>query len=94
MILKRRTMGNTTPARMPVFKLSPAAPDTRPTNVGPTEQPKSPASARNANMAVPPRLMDADAILKVPGHKMPTDKPHSPQPMNPKMGIGDREIIR
>lgn len=48
-------------------RLSPSCPDTKPTNVGPPEQPKSPARASKANMAVPPRLMEAVAMLNVPG---------------------------
>jgi len=60
--------------------------------VGPEEQPKSPARARKANIAVPPPRMEADAILKVPGHMIPTDRPHIPQPISPSAGWGDREI--
>ena len=57
-----------------------------PTKVGPPEQPKSPARASRANSAVPPPRMEAVAMLKVPGHMMPTDSPQSPQPINPKAG--------
>lgn len=46
--------GKIIPAKIPIFKLSPKAPDTIPTNVGPPEQPISPPNASNANMAVPP----------------------------------------
>ena len=36
-------IGNITPARIPIFRLSLKAPDTIPTTVGPPEQPASPA---------------------------------------------------
>ena len=65
-----------------------------PTTVGPAEQPKSPASARNANIAVPPPRILADAKLKVPGHRIPTDKPQIPQPISPSTGRVDKEIKR
>ena len=41
------------PTAIPAFKLSSAAPETKPTSVGPAAQPTSPASAINANIAVP-----------------------------------------
>ena len=34
--------GKIIPAKIPIFRLSPKAPDTIPTNVGPPEQPISP----------------------------------------------------
>lgn len=48
-------------------------PSIMPTNVGPTEQPISPASASIANKAVPPPFMADEALLKVPGHRIPTE---------------------
>lgn len=56
------------PAKIPIFRLSPNAPDAIPTSVGPPEQPISPPKANNANMAVPPLGKADDALLKVPGH--------------------------
>ena len=88
----RSRSGNTTPARIPIFRLSFNAPDTMPTTVGPPEQPTSPASARSANIAVPPRAMEAVALLKEPGHIIPTDRPHKAQPANPTTGLGTREM--
>lgn len=49
-----RRIGKITAKRIPIFKLSLNALDTIPTIVGPAEQPKSPPSASNANIAVPP----------------------------------------
>ena len=54
-------------ARIPSLRLSPAIPDTMPASVGPPEHPASPARASRANMAVPPPLIEAAALLKVPG---------------------------
>ena len=79
---------------MPSFKLFDICPVTKPTSVGPPEQPTSPANARRANMAVPPFFKVADALLKVPGHIMPTDKPQIAQPTSEISGDGDRDIHR
>ena len=86
--------GNTIPARIPSFRFSDSILETAPTSVGPPEHPRSPASASNANNAVPPFLIEADAILNVPGHMIPTDNPQIPQPIKEKIGDGDKEIIR
>ena len=82
------------PASTPIFKLSPNAPDTIPTSVGPPEHPTSPPNASRANNAVPPFGRAADALLKVPGHMMPTDNPQIAQAIRLICGIGDREIPR
>ena len=79
-------------AKMPFFRSSAARLDTAPTTVGPPEQPRSPASASNANKAVPPFRIDEDALLKVPGHIIPTESPQIPQPINDKTGDGDKEM--
>lgn len=68
---------------MPFFRSSPNALAIIPAKVGPDEQPKSPPSARRANIAVPPPFIPADALLNVPGHMMPTEKPHIATPTSP-----------
>ena len=50
------TAGNIAAKGSPCFSPPPMAPVIIPTRVGPPEQPASPASASNANIAVPPRL--------------------------------------
>ena len=67
--------------------LSPVFCDIRPTVPGPIEPPKSPAIARSANIAVPPAGNFFDVMLKVPGHMMPTEKPHIIHPINAIMGF-------
>ncbi len=62
---------------MPAFKSFPERPDISPANVGPAEQPRSPARASKANIAVPPPRMRAEARLNVPGQKIPTAKPQT-----------------
>ena len=47
----------------PIFKSSPNRSATAPTMVGPEPQPKSPARASNANIAVPPVRMEFDASI-------------------------------
>ena len=47
-----------------------------------------------ANMAVPPVRMDAAALLKLPGHMIPTDRPQSAQPIRLNTGDGTRLISR
>ena len=84
--------GKIIPAKIPIFRLSPKAPDTIPTNVGPPEQPISPPNASNANMAVPPLGKAADALLKVPGHMIPTERPQTAQAIRFNSGIENNEI--
>ena len=86
--------GKITAARIPFFKSSEAMLDTYPTSVGPPEQPRSPASANSANMAVPPFLMSAAPLLKLPGHMIPTDRPQTAQPTSENTGDGEREMHR
>lgn len=43
-------------------------------------------------MAVPPAGSMAEALLKVPGHMIPTDKPHTAQATRLSWGTGNREI--
>ena len=50
-----------------------------PKTVGPTEQPKSPAKASSANIAVEPPLKIGVATEKTPGHIIPTVKPEKAQ---------------
>lgn len=68
--------------------------DTAPTTVGPPEHPRSPPRARNANMAVPPFGIAADALLKVPGHMIPTESPQTAQAARLRSGLGKRAIPR
>ena len=72
-------IGKITAKSMPVFKLLLNLPEIIPTKAGPAEQPKSPPRASSANIAVPPFGIDADALLKLPGHIMPTDSPQTEQ---------------
>ena len=65
--------GNMIEHSIPREILPPKISAARPVIVGPNEQPTSPARARNANIAVPPPLRRLDAILKVPGQKIPTE---------------------
>ena len=81
------------PARIPIL-IVPAALDTKPTKVGPPEHPRSPANASIAKSKVPPLRNAADALLKVPGHIIPTEKPQIPQPISSTIGIGTRDIQR
>ena len=86
--------GNTIAAKSPAFRFSENAPDTTPTTPGPEEHPRSPASARSANNAVPPFGQDAAAILKVPGQNTPTENPQSPHPSSASTGFGDNAASR
>ena len=75
--------GNTIPHKIPLCRSFPNKADTFPAIVGPTPHPRSPASASNANISVPPFLSLAAERLKVPGQKIPTENPHSIQPISP-----------
>ena len=72
---------------MPLLILSPAIWVTRPTIPGPMLPPRSPAMARSANIAVPPAGNFLDEILNVPGHMIPTEKPHRIHPVSPTTGF-------
>ena len=87
-------IGNPIPANTPACKLFAALWDTVPIMAGPTAPPKSPASARRANIAVPPVGSIWDEILIEPGHIMPTEKPHSAQPINPTSGMPAKPAIK
>ena len=80
--------GKTIAASSPGWSTPPDAPATIPTSVGPDEQPRSPANAISAYMAVPPIGNIRAAMLNVPGQKMPTEKPHNAQPTIPHTGEG------
>ena len=58
----------------------------KPTTVGPKEHPKSPARASRANITVPPVGIFAEAMLNVPGQKIPTDSPQTAHPSRPNDG--------
>ena len=86
--------GKTQPTSIPAFKLSPEFCVTVPTMYGPMEPPRSPAIASNANIAVPPSGILPEVMLIVPGHMIPTEKPHRMQPISPMTGLADRETRR
>ena len=83
-----RMAGKTQPTSIPAFKLSPEFCVTVPTMYGPMEPPRSPAMASNANIAVPPSGILPEVMLIVPGHMIPTENPHTTQPMRFRSGFG------
>ena len=91
---KIKTVGNKTAKSNPVFKSPPAASAIPPTIVGPAAAPKSPASAKNANIAVPPRGHFCEERLIVPGHIMPTASPQRAHPIRPSTEDADKDAVR
>ena len=87
-IVKVSKTGKIKAARIPIFKFPLHIPDTIPTRLGPPEQPISPPKARSANKAVPPAGSAFDALEKVPGHMIPTDRPHRAHPARLKTRTG------
>ena len=83
-------IGNAIANSKPVFRSPPVASAIAPTMVGLIVAPKSPANAKNANIAVPPLGHFCEEMLIVPGHMIPTASPQSAQPISPKIEIGDR----
>ena len=81
-------IGKIQPAIIPAFKLSFAFWVTKPMTPGPMEPPRSPAIARSANIAVPPNGILPEVMLMVPGHMIPTEKPHTMHPTRFKSGSG------
>ena len=90
----KRTIGNATADSMPIFILSLKVFATKPTSVGPPLQPKSPAKANKANIAVPPVRKEAAALLKLPGHIIPTERPQMEQPIRLIIGEGHKLMIK
>ena len=86
-------MGKTIAERIPV-PIFPVISATKPAMDGPAVQPISPATANMANIAVPPPRMANAAFDIVPGHIIPTEKPHSAHPSNPTTGIGTSAMQR
>ena len=86
--------GKKLPASIPALRLSFALWVTRPTTPGPMDPPKSPAIASSANIAVPPSGILPEAMLMVPGHIIPTEKPQIMQPARLRSGNGARAESR
>ena len=80
-------MGKITAAKTPFLIFSSKRLVAKPTTVGPKEQPKSPARASIANIAVPPFGKLSEASEKEPGHITPTEKPHNAQPIKDNAGF-------
>ena len=80
--------------RSPIFRLPPAISDMLPTIAGLTVAPKSPAKAKNANIAVPPLGHFCEERLIVPGHRIPTAIPQSAHPAKPRNGKGERDASK
>ncbi len=87
-------IGKITAQRIPNCKFPPNTPDINPATLGPEEQPRSPASARRANIVVPPNFTLSAARENVPGQNTPTEKPQRIQPIRPTAGEGERPIMR
>lgn len=87
-------MGNTVAVSNPVLRSPPAISEMLPTITGLTVAPRSPANARNANIAVPPFGQLREDILIEPGHIIPTDKPQSAQPARPSIGKDDSDASK
>ena len=85
--------GNTIADRIPAFRLPDVKLLTYPAKAGPVEQPMSPAKANKAYNAVPP-FFNTDALLSVPGHMIPTEKPQMPQPNRLTIGFLENGMIR
>ena len=84
-------MGKTVAKSKPVLRLPPAFSERLPTIAGLTAAPKSPAKAKNANIAVLPLGHFCEEILIEPGHIIPAAKPQSAQPARPRIGNVDNE---
>lgn len=86
--------GNTVATSSPILRLPPVILETLPTIVGLMVAPKSPAKAKNANIAVPPLGHFCEEMLIDPGHIIPTEIPQNAQPANPIIGKEDRDAVK
>ena len=86
--------GNTEAISSPNDNPSPDNDESQPTKAGPPPHPKSPANANKANITVPPAGKIRAPRLNVPGHIIPTENPHNPQPHNDNSGCGAKTASR
>ena len=86
--------GNTVATSSPILRLPPTVLETLPTIAGLTVAPKSPAKAKNANIAVPPFGHFCDEMLIDPGHIIPTEIPQNAQPASPIIGKEDKDAVK
>ena len=84
------TAGNIIPVKSPVFRLIES--DTIPVSHGPAAHPKSPPSASNANIAVPPDGYPPAVRLNIPGHMRLTVNPQREQPSRDIAGTGANAV--
>ena len=75
--------GNIVAANKPFLRFSSVISAIFPTKTGPAVAPRSPANAKNANIAVPPPGHLREEREIVPGHIIPTARPQSAHPANP-----------
>ena len=90
------SMGNITENKIPALIGLPkrvSFPETTDIREGPRVHPISPVSASIPNTAVEPFML-SDARESVPGHIIPTEKPHKPHPSSAITGDGESEAIR
>lgn len=80
------TTGKTAAKAKPYFISDPNVSAILPASEGPEVHHVSPARASIANIDVPPSGIAALAILKVPGHIIPTARPQSAHPPSAKSG--------
>ena len=72
--------------RIPFCRFPSKSVAAKPAREGPEEHPRSPESASNANMVVPPNFTLSVARENVPGQKIPTEKPQTIHPIKARMG--------
>ena len=65
-----------------------------PISDGPAAHPISPASAKSANIGVPPRGSISEPSVYAPGHRIATATPEIAQPRSESAGIGERAVRR
>ena len=82
-------IGNIVATSNPILRLPPAISERLPAKEGLIIAPKSPANAKNANIAVPPFGQFCEEILIEPGHIIPTVPPQRAQPISPRIGNVD-----
>ena len=86
--------GNTRLNAKPIFIFALKASDINPTTDGPKKQPTSPEKARIPKVDDLQSNKVDEAREYTPGHKMPTNSPHTPQPIKLKIGAGEKTMIR
>lgn len=93
-IIMARIIGKISAKAKPTLRFPPKSDESCPEINGPVVHPMSPNSAKNPNIAIPPKGKCLAQSEQEPGQRIPQPIPHTAQPIREIKGIGARIAIR